>query len=181
MATQGPDVLDRLARLLPGSLGRFLRTEQGRYLAIGGTMAAGYLALVAAGLRTDLPYMVVITAAQVVLITVAFPAYRTLVFRSHGGLVGDLLRFLSVWSGGLAASFLGTPLLVEFLNMPPLPAQILAVIVVAVGSYLGHSFFSFRHRDGRAVRGHEKPILSGRQIQRKHSPGQDKRVHRRAF
>jgi putative flippase GtrA len=151
MVTERHDVLDRLAGLLPDPFGRVLRTEQGRYLAIGGTMAVGYLALVAAGLRTGLPYMAVITAAQVVLILVAFPAYRTLVFRSHGGLGGDFLRFLSVWSGGLAASFLGTPFLVEMLGMPPLPAQVLAVLVVAVGSYLGHSFFSFRHRGGKAV------------------------------
>jgi putative flippase GtrA len=145
------DALDRLAEALPGALGRLLMTEQGRYLAIGGTMAVGYLALVAAGLGAGLPYMIAITAAQVVLIACAFPAYRTLVFRSQGSLLGDLLRFLSVWAGGLAASFLGTPFLVEVLGMPPLPAQILAVVVVAVGSYLGHKFFSFRHRGTRAV------------------------------
>jgi putative flippase GtrA len=28
--------------------------------------------------------------------------------------------------------------------MPPLPAQVLAVVVVAVLSYLGHRFISFR-------------------------------------
>jgi len=35
--------------------------------------------------------------------------------------------------------------------MPPLPAQILAVVVVAVGSYVGHKFFSFRHRGTQPV------------------------------
>ena len=151
MANDRRDALDRLAGVLPGKLGQLLETEQGRYLAIGGTMAVGYLALVAAGLGAGLPYMLAITAAQVVLIACAFPAYRTLVFRSQGALLGDLLRFLSVWSGGLAASFLGTPFLVEVLDMPPLPAQILAVVVVAVGSYVGHKFFSFRHRGTSAV------------------------------
>jgi putative flippase GtrA len=145
------DAFDRLVEAVPGRLGRLLKTEQGRYLAIGGTMAVGYLALVAAGLGAGLPYMLAITVAQIILIACAFPAYRTWVFRSQGALLGDLLRFLSVWSGGLAASFLGTPFLVEVLGMPPLPAQILTVVVVALGSYLGHKFFSFRHGGTRAV------------------------------
>jgi putative flippase GtrA len=151
VATRRSDILERFAAFLPRPLGAILRTEQGRYLVIGGTMAVGYLALVAAGLRTELPYMAVITAAQIVLIVIAFPAYRTLVFRSQGGVLGDLLRFLSVWAGGLVASFIGTPLLVELLDMPPLPAQISAVVVVAVGSFLAHSLFSFRHRDGDRI------------------------------
>jgi putative flippase GtrA len=79
-----------------------------------------------------------------------------LVFRSHGRVLGDFWRFLSVWSGGLVASFLGTPFLVELFGMPPLAAQIVAVVVVALGSYLGHKFFSFRHRDS-AVSGPPDP------------------------
>jgi putative flippase GtrA len=152
VATHRPDGLDRLAAHLPGPIGHLLNTEHGRYLAIGGTMAAGYLLLVGVGLRTGLPYMAVITAAQIVLIACAFPAYRRLVFHSHGHVVGDFGRFLSVWSGGLIASFVGTPLLVEAFDMPPLAAQIVAVVVVAVGSYLGHKFFSFRHRGAEPVR-----------------------------
>jgi putative flippase GtrA len=150
------DVIDRLAHSLPGRLGRLLRTEQGRYLAVAGATATGYLALVAAGLQAGLPYMLAIGAAQVVTISCAFPAYRVLVFRSHGRVLGDFWRFLSVWSGGLVASFLGTPFLVELFGMPPLAAQIVAVVVVALGSYLGHKFFSFRHRDS-AVSGPPDP------------------------
>lgn len=123
-----------------------MTTEQGRYLLIAGTTAVGYLGLVAAGLSAGLPYMLAISAAQVVTIACAFPAYRILIFRSTGRVLGDFVRFLSVWSGGMVAGFVGTPLLVEVLGMAPLPAQILAVVVVAVGSYLGHRFFSFRHR-----------------------------------
>lgn len=152
MVSDRPDVLDRLAGRLPGPLSRLLATEQGRYLVIGGTMAAGYLALVAIGLQTGLPYMLVITIAQVILISCAFPAYRTLVFHSHGRVWTDLLRFLSVWSGGLAASFLGVPILVEVFGLPPLAAQILAVVLVALGSYIGHKFFSFRSRGTDPVR-----------------------------
>ncbi|GAA5159992.1 hypothetical protein GCM10011366_20670 [Ornithinimicrobium tianjinense] len=117
-----------------------------RYLLVAGTTSVFYLGLVAAGLGLGLHYLVAIALAHAVAMTCAFPAYRSLVFESRGRWPSDLWRFVSVWSSGMVAGFVGTPFLVEVVGMQPFPAQVLAIAVIAVGSYLGHRFFSFRHR-----------------------------------
>ena len=61
-----------------------------------------------------------------------------------GGLWGDFARFLSVWMGGAIAGLLVTPLLVEVFHVWPFAAQIVAVAVVSVLSFLAHRVFSFR-------------------------------------
>ena len=123
------------------------RRHEVRYLVVAGTTSLGYLLLVASGLALGWHYMVAILCAQVITIACAFPAYRTLVFESRGGLGGDFVRFLSVWSSGAVAGVVATPFLGEVFAMHPLVAQVLAIALIAVASYLGHRFFSFRHRD----------------------------------
>ncbi len=125
-----------------------------RYLLVAGTTSAGYLLLVSAGLLAGWHYMVAILAAQVVTIACAFPAYRNLVFESQGSVKGDFVRFLSVWSSGAVAGVVATPFLVEVFGMNPLVAQVLAIVVIAVASYLGHRFFSFRTRVEPSGAGH---------------------------
>lgn len=120
--------------------------HQIRYLIVAGTTSLAYIGLVAAGLTLHLHYMVAILIAQAITIACAFPAYRTLVFESRGRVWADFVRFLSVWASGAIAGVVGTPFLVEVFGMAPLIAQVLAIIVVAVASYLGHRFFSFRTR-----------------------------------
>jgi putative flippase GtrA len=136
-AGRGPTALVRRA------LGR----HEVRYLLVAGTTTLFYLALVGAGLLAGLPYMLAIACAHAVTICAAFPAYRHLVFRSRRAWPADLWRFLSVWSGGMVAGFVATPLLVELAGMPPFAAQVLAIVVVAVSSYLAHRFWSFGHRE----------------------------------
>jgi putative flippase GtrA len=119
------------------------KNEQIRYLAVAGTTTLLYLGLLAA-LLVALPYMLAILVAQAVIISIAFPSYRRLIFRSTRPWRQDLPRFVGVWGGGFVAGVVATPLLVELVGMPPLPAQVLAVVVVAVLSYLGHRFISFR-------------------------------------
>ncbi|WP_380167456.1 GtrA family protein [Jannaschia sp. R86511] len=121
-----------------------LGTHQVRYLLVAGTTTLFYLGAVAAGLALDLPYMLAIALAHAVTIALAFPAYRTLVFRSSRRWQADFWRFLSVWSSGMVAGFVATPLLVELAGVDPFVAQVVAIVVVAVASYLGHRFFSFR-------------------------------------
>lgn len=121
--------------------------HQIRYVVVAGCTSLFYLALVAAGLSLRWHYMLAILAAQAVTIACAFPAYRSLVFESGGRPLADFVRFLSVWSTGAVAGVVATPLLVELVGMDPLIAQVVAIVVVAVGSYLGHRFFSFSDSD----------------------------------
>lgn len=130
-----------------------LRTQPVRYLVVAGCAALFYLAVLALGLWLGLYYLVAILIAQVITIACAFPAYRTVVFQSHGRVIPDFIRFLSVWVSGAIAGIVVTPLLVELLGWHPLVAQVVAIVVVSVASFVGHRFFSFRDR----TRGRETP------------------------
>jgi putative flippase GtrA len=132
-----------MTRSIPSLVRTAAQNEQIRYLAVAGSTTLVYLGLLAA-LLTVLPYMLAILVAQAVIISVAFPTYRRLIFRSTRPWRQDLPRLVGVWGGGFLAGVVATPLLVELVGMPPLPAQVLAVVVVAVLSYLGHRFISFR-------------------------------------
>lgn len=125
-----------------------LANEQIRYVVVAGTTTLLYLGVLAGLLATGLPYMVAILLAQAAIISIAFPTYRRLIFRSNQSWRHDLPRFLGVWGSGFLAGVVATPLLVELAGVPPLPAQVIAVVVVAVLSYLGHRYISF----GRGVR-----------------------------
>jgi putative flippase GtrA len=119
-----------------------------RYLVCGAAVAGTYLAVFAA-LTYGFPrwgYPLVFVLAQVVAISLAFPLYRRFVFASTGSLRGDLRRFLSVWGASLVVSALGLPVLVELVGIEPVPAQVILVVLVAVGSFLGHRYVSFPHR-----------------------------------
>lgn len=119
-----------------------------RYLLVAGTTTLLYIGLVAAFLALARAqgwhYMVAILAAQAVIIAVAFPAYRTFIFGPGASAARDFARFLTVWSSGAIAGVVATPLLVEITGLAPLVAQVIAIVVVAVGSYAGHALFSFR-------------------------------------
>jgi putative flippase GtrA len=134
---------------LQGLVRAVLADERGRYLVAGGSCSLLYLVVFGLGLHAwpHAGYLWIVLLAQVVAISVAFPVYRRFVFRSRGRLVPDFARFLSVWSGGLLASFVGVPFLVEAFGVPPLPGQIAAVVIVALLSYLGHRYVSFRKPD----------------------------------
>lgn len=111
---------------------------------VAGTTSLSYVGLVALGLGLGAHYMVAILVAQAITIACAFPAYRSLVFQSKGAVGSDFLRFLSVWASGAVAGVVATPFLVEVFGWDPLIAQVFSIVVIAVGSYLGHRFFTFR-------------------------------------
>jgi putative flippase GtrA len=142
----------RDTRGLKGLLVWLFENEQIRYLAVAGLTNLFYLGLLALLLHFVQPYMVAILVTQVVTISGAFPLYRRIIFRSNGRVSSDFARFLGVWVGGAVAGLGATPLLVELLGWPVMVAQITAIVVVAVGSYLGHHFFSFRVKAASSVR-----------------------------
>ncbi len=133
----------------PGGVGRLLgaarEREEVRYLVVAGTTTLCYLGILALLLATPMQYLLAILIAQVLIISAAFPTYRRLIFRSDGPWRRDLPRFVSVWASGFVAGIVVTPALVELAGLPPFLAQVIAVVAVAVLSYLGHRFISFRN------------------------------------
>ncbi len=138
---------------VPASLARLLADPRVKYLIAGGTVAASYLIIFVA-LSWGVPklhYYLAFAIAQVIAISIAFPLYRRYVFASTGSIRGDLPRFISVWAASLCISAAGLPLLVELVGVHPVPAQVLLVVLVAGGSYLGHRFVSFPHRSSHSA------------------------------
>jgi putative flippase GtrA len=121
-----------------------------RYGFSAGGVAVLYVFVYWAGLQFGLHYFLAILIAQVVAIAVAFPVYRSFVFESRGSLTSDFLRFLSVWVGGAIAGIVATPVLVEIFGVDPFWAQVAAILVISVASFLSHRFFTFRRREAPA-------------------------------
>ncbi len=131
---------------LEANVRRLWERHEVRYLIVAGCVSVLSWSLVALGLWLGWHYMVATIFSQLAPIPIAFPSYRQLVFRSTGRVWGDFVRFVSVWGSGMVAPILGAPILVEGLHLNPVVAQVLITFVVAIGSYLGHRFFSFRRR-----------------------------------
>jgi putative flippase GtrA len=117
--------------------------QAARYYVVAAGVAIGYLAVYGAVLLTGLPYGWAIAIAQLITITWAFPVYRGFVFRWPGSAWSALPRFLAVWGGGLLAGAVATPLLVELGGVAPFPAQVIAMVVVSVASFLLHRTVTF--------------------------------------
>ncbi len=115
-----------------------------RYYSVAGVTALFYLAVLAAALLGPWHYMIAILIAQAVTIVGAFPVHRRWVFRSTGPWLPDLVRFLSVWASGAIAGIILTPILVETTPLGPFIAQVIAIVVVSIVSFIAHRFFSFR-------------------------------------
>lgn len=131
---------------------RDMAAEAMRYYLVAGLVAVGYLAVYALCLQLGIHYYLGIAIAQVITIAWAFPLYRRVVFRWEGLWWRAFPRFLSVWAGGMIAGFVGTPLLVELLGVPPFWAQAIMMVVVSLASFLLHRIFTFRRR------GHDEPV-----------------------
>ena len=124
------------------------RREQGlRFLLIGAfNTAFGFvlfaLLLHLAGDRVH--YLVVLVAATIIAVLVAFAGYRTFVFRVRGNVLRDLGRFSLVYAVALAVNLAALPLLVEVFAAPILLAQAIVVVGTVIASFLAHRSFSFR-------------------------------------
>lgn len=93
-----------------------------------------------------LHYLLILLVAHVVGVLEAFVLHRRLTFRVHGRVLGDLVRFWSVYLVALAANMVLLPLLVEVGGVPVLLAQAVVLLLTALGSYVAHRSFSFRRR-----------------------------------
>jgi putative flippase GtrA len=122
--------------------------EQGlRFLLVGAFNTAFGFVLFALLLHVaghHVHYLVLLVAATIVAVLVAFAGYRTFVFRVRGNVVKDLARFSLVYLAALAVNLVALPLLVEVVGVPILAAQAVVVAGTVVASFLAHRSFSFR-------------------------------------
>lgn len=122
-----------------------------RFGAVGvANTAFGFavFAVLQSALGTWLHYQVIVVISNVVSIVEAYILQRWLVFRFTGGWWAGLARFSTVYLVALGVSLLLMPVLVELLSVDPIPAYGVVLVVQALGTYLAHKLFTFRHRTG---------------------------------
>jgi putative flippase GtrA len=100
-------------------------------------------------------YLVVLVVANVIAILQAYVFQRRLVFRYTGGWWAGLLRFSTVYLGAFAVNLVLLPALHELAQIPVIPAQAIATVVQAFGTYLAHRLFTFRHPDQKSPDGED--------------------------
>ena len=128
----------------PGLLG----SEGVRFVVVGGVntlFGFGIFALLQSTLGTVVHYLVVLVVAQVIAVLEAYVLQRYVVFQARGRWWRDLVRFSSVYAAAFVANAAALPLLVEVLHMPVIPAQAVVMAVVALGTFVVHRNFTFRH------------------------------------
>lgn len=132
----------------PGGADRALLGEGARFLVIGVVNSAfgfGVFAALQATLGTVTHYLVVLVVAQVVAVLEAYVLQRVVVFRARGRWWRDLVRFSGVYVVALGVNAALLPLLVEVAHLPVLLAQAIVMAAVALGTFVVHRSFTFRH------------------------------------
>ncbi|MCB9680729.1 MAG: GtrA family protein [Alphaproteobacteria bacterium] len=122
-----------------------------RFLAVGlWNTAFGYLAFLGflwLTRRLDLHYLFALLPTHVVAVANAYVCQRLFVFHDGDTGAGSVLRFLGVYGVTFLLNLGLLPLLVDGVGLPPWLAQGVALGTIAVVSYVGNYFVTFRvHR-----------------------------------
>ncbi len=105
----------------------------------GYLLFAGFLLVVGEG-----SYVLAGVMSHLAATTLSFGLNRTYVFGSRNRVLAEYLRFQVTYTVVLALNLSLLIAFVEFLGWPVLVAQAICLCFVAVSSYLGHKYFSFR-------------------------------------
>ncbi len=132
-----------------GSLRALLvrRREQILFVIVGAWNTAfgyGVFALFYWLLQESVPATLILLPSYAVAFVNNFLCYKYIVFRTQGGQVGEVLRFMVVYIPVLAANLIVLPLALRTLPLSAYVIQAGYILVVAVLSYLGLKLFAFR-------------------------------------
>jgi putative flippase GtrA len=143
----------------------FRRREQLLYLVVGGWNTAfgyGVWAVLQYLLGDHLHYLVVVLLAWPIAVLNAYIGYRYVVFRSRGPVLKELPRFSLVYLVTLIVTLVLLPIALTILPFNIYVVQALLTVVVIIGSYLSHRYYSFgvpRGDDGRRTAANDSPAL----------------------
>lgn len=135
----------------PGPLLRMVRRQEVAFALVGGFNTAFGIALTVwwlAVLDDRWPPAVAVILAYTIGIFTAFVLQRTLVFRVRGRLVRDFLGFVVVNSGGLLLNTILLTAAVQVAHLPRTASAVAIMAIVAVVSFFGHRYISFRRPAG---------------------------------
>lgn len=118
-----------------------------RFLFVGAwNTGFGYLsfALLYYLLSPRVHYMAILVASVVINVTNAYLGYKFLVFKTRGNYVREYLRFYLVYAVPIGIGLVAFPFAVEVLRINPYLAQAVITAGLALLSYAGHKYYSFR-------------------------------------
>lgn len=133
----------------PGPLSRLIKDKRVLFLLVGGVNTlVGTLWFVVfdvlLGHRWNgWGHYPALVLTYVFAILCAFVLYRKVVFRVHGHVWRDLIRFASVYVMAFFINLVLLAVLVNGLHWPAIVSQFLIVFVTTTLSWLGHSNYSF--------------------------------------
>jgi putative flippase GtrA len=96
-----------------------------------------------------LHYIFIALLAYLLSITNSFLVFRYFVFMSNGPFLQEYFKSFLVYGVALTMNMFLLILLVEFLNIHPVIAQILTAVITVVFSYIGSSRFTFKKNDNQ--------------------------------
>lgn len=135
----------------PGPLLRLVRRRELAFAAVGGVNTVMGIGLTVAWLTVlgdFVPPSVGVAAAYATGIPIAFVLHRTLVFRVRGRIFRDFLAFALVNCGGLVLNAVFLEAAVTVLGFPRTSAAVVVMGAVAVATFFGHRYISFRRPVG---------------------------------
>lgn len=155
-AASSPDLHpdDRISaahHLGPGPLLRLVRRQELAFAAVGVVNTVMGIGLTVAWLTVlgdSVPPSVGVVAAYMTGIIVAFALHRGLVFRVRGRVFRDFLAFALVNCGGLVLNAVFLESAVALFGFPRAPAAVVVMGTVAVVTFFGHRYISFRRPVG---------------------------------
>ncbi len=118
------------------------------FLVVGAiNTLVGFLAFLAwLAILGDSLYNAAVLLAYSISIVVAFVLHRTFVFKVQGSLLRDFVSFVGVNSFGLGLNLVLMFVAVSVIGVPPVPAQVIVLGLVAIASFYGHRHISFRRK-----------------------------------
>ncbi|MEV6064460.1 GtrA family protein [Nocardia asteroides] len=130
----------------PGPLLRIVKRQELAFAIVGGfnTLLGMALAVFWLSVLGDGRPGLAVVLAYAVSTVVAFVLHRTLVFRVRGHVLRDFVAFCGVNAGGLVLNVILVEVAVTALGFPAAPASVVVMGLVAVLSFFGHRYISFR-------------------------------------
>lgn len=126
---------------------RLLADQRVTYLLVGGINTAvglGIFVVLYLAFEDTLHYLGALALAYALALPLGFVLQRRFVFKVTGPVAADFARYALVQSGAFGMNVVILPALVEVLDAPVVPAQVVSLGLVVVGSYLLHQGFTFK-------------------------------------
>ena len=89
-------------------------------------------------------YMILAVICNILAVTNAFLCYKLFVFRTRGNWLKEYLKCYTVYGAGALCGMGLLWFLTAFFKLNPMLSNLLSTAIVAIASFFGHKYFSFK-------------------------------------